>query len=217
MTAEEKISNPEPIVSTPKGTTISYIIKAMKDVCIPFKKASTQPDLIFPLNENKLTQILVEQLEVKIKSHPFIGVKNQYSDLFFNTKGIPDFYFHIVEEGVVHEPLFVVESKRLPSQTFVTEYVKGETNNGGIERFKTEKHGKGLSECGMIGFIEEENFSYWKTSINGWIRDLSQSDNNWKKDEVLTEEEVKSEYRYLKSVAHTISSGNVILHHLWIK
>jgi hypothetical protein len=188
----------------------------MKEVCLPFKKASTQPNLIKPLNENKLTQIFVEQLEVKIKSHPFIGVKNQYSDLFHGTKGIPDFYFHKVEEGVTHEPLFVVESKRLPSKTFETEYVKGETNNGGIERFKIDKHGKGLSECGMIGFIEAENFSFWKTSINGWIEDLSQSDKNWKNDEVLNEEENQPEYMYLKSVAHTITSRKVLLHHLWI-
>ncbi len=138
MTAEElNIANAIlPEISSDQGKTISIIIEAIQAACPSFKKTITQKNLQLPLNENKLTQILVEQIEVKIKSQPAIGVKNQYSDIFLGTKGIPDFYFHTVEEGATHEPLFVVESKRLPSPTFEKEYVIGATKNGGIERFK---------------------------------------------------------------------------------
>jgi hypothetical protein len=217
MIAEELIENEIPDISAKTGTTVEYITKAIKDTCAPFKKAANQPNILKPLNENKLTQIFVEQVEVKIKSNPYVGVKNQYSDLFLGTKGIPDFYFHKVEEGVVHEPLFIVESKRLPSQTFETEYVKGKKQNGGIERFKNEKHGKGLSDCGMLGFIEKENISFWLAKINKWIEDLSMSDVNWSKDEMVNELENRSGFGYLNSIAHTKSSKIMLLHHFWIK
>lgn len=217
MIVEELKTNEKPDISAKTGATVEYITKVVREACAPFKKASNQPNILKPLNENKLTQIFVEQVEVKIKSNPFIGVKNQYSDLFLGTKGIPDFYFHKVEEGVQHEPIFIVESKRLPSQTFKTEYVKGKRKNGGIERFKIEKHGKGFTECGMLGFIEKENFSFWLININKWIENLAKSDRTWNNDEVLKEIENHSEYMYLNSVAHTNSLKNVLLHHFWIK
>ena len=217
MIAEEFTKNDIPNISAKEGATVEYITKAIKAACIPFKKASKQPNILKPLNENKLTQIFVEQVEVKIKSNPFIGVKNQYSDLFLGTKGIPDFYFHKVEEGVQHEPVFIVESKRLPSPTFETEYVKGKKKNGGIERYKIEKHGKGFSECGMLGFIEKDNYSFWLTKINKWIEDLSNSDTTWNKDEVLKVMENRTDFFYLHSNVHTTSLKNILLHHFWIE
>lgn len=205
-----------PEISSDPGKTISIIIEAIQAACTPFKKASTQSNLELPLNENKLTQILVEQIEVKLKIQPAIGVKNQYSDIFLKTKGIPDFYFHTVEEGATHEPLFVVESKRLPSQTFEKEYVIGETQNGGIERFKIEKHGKGLSQCGMVGFIENFTCDYWLKTINKWILDLSKIGSDWYADEILIEFENSGSCYYSTSIAKRVSSNPVLLHHFWI-
>src|ERR1700741_1760026 len=118
MIAEESSYKGKPDISAKKGTSKAYIINSIKEACKPFKTACNNPKLTKPLNENKLTQIFVEQIEVKIKANQFIGVKNQYSDIFHGSRGIPDFYFHKVEEGVTHEPLFVVEAKRLPSPTF---------------------------------------------------------------------------------------------------
>lgn len=205
-----------PEISSDPGKTISIIIEAIQEACTPFKKASTQSNLRLPLNENKLTQILVEQIEVKIKSQPVIGVKNQYSDIFLGTKGIPDFYFHTVEEGATHEPLFVVESKRLPSSTFEREYVIGQTNNGGIERFKIEKHGKGLSQCGIVGFIENYTPDYWIKSINKWIIDLSHINSDWFEDEILVESSNSDNYCYSTSIAKRVSSDPILLHHFFV-
>ncbi|MDB5089378.1 MAG: hypothetical protein JWR09_3372 [Mucilaginibacter sp.] len=218
MIAEEPIYNSAPSLSISAGKTIEYLVGMIAATITPFKTAIRQSNLIKPLNENKLTQIFLEQLEVKIKPNPFIGVKNQYSDIFLGTKGIPDFYFHVVEENVVHTPLFIVESKRLPSPSYEKEYVIGENKNGGIERFKLEKHGKGLVQCGMLGFIEKEEISFWLKAINNFIEDLSESDAFWNKDEILSID-VNNDlhYAYLKSIAHTLKAGDKLLHHFWVK
>ena len=219
MIAEEySYPDSKPSLSNQEGKTISYIYDCLKKACVPFKKASSQSNLHLPLNENKLTQIFVEQVEVFVKSHPNVGIKNQYSDTFHGTKGIPDFYFHKIEEGVHNFPIIVFEAKIL-STTLVKkrekEYVIGEKNNGGIERFKTEKHGKGLPECGLLGFIEKENSTYWLKEINNWIEDLAASTTNWSKDEVLSEIESNSDYCILSSIAHR-EIDNIDLTHLWV-
>ncbi len=219
MTAEEIEITPNKIfpgISSETGKTIGFILQSIKSACVPFKKASTQPNIQKPLNENKFTQIFVEQIEVKIKNYPNIGVKNQYSDLFYGIKGIPDFYFHVIEEGVTHEPLFIVESKRLPSPSYEKEYVIGEKENGGIERFKIEKHGKGLPQCGLLGFIEKETPEHWLKSINCWIQELSNLNPTWYDDEVLILKENDIGCTYLLSSAHR-PSDIVLLHHFWIK
>jgi hypothetical protein len=209
-----------PVLTGAENATLGKILKCMTSAVAPFKKAYRQPDLRRPLNENKMTQIFVEQIEVQIKSVESIGVKNQYSDVFFGTKGVPDFYFHKVEEGRTHSPLFVVEAKRLPAPDSAAErereYVIGSNSNGGIQRFKIEKHGKGLDDCGMVAFVENGTFQFWKTSINHWITELSQSDKCWNKNEILNETKVTVDCTALESIAYATSQREVRLHHLWI-
>ncbi|MDR1416913.1 MAG: hypothetical protein LBJ57_05795 [Prevotellaceae bacterium] len=226
MIAEEphsKINSPTPLTER-EGATINILLSCMEEASAPFKKAYGQSNLRRPLNENKLTQIFVEQIDVKIGDKTIdglpIGVKNHYSDIFFGTKGIPDFYFHKKEEGVVHTPLFVVEAKILPSpppKGREKEYVCN-NNCGGIERFKTEKHGKGLSDCGIVGFVEKKPFAHWLSTINGWIIEQSNDDKGllWQQDEILSEVESKFCFMALKSAAHRASQKDVRLHHLWI-
>jgi len=219
MLAEEYTNSASvPSLSNQEGKTISYIYECLKNASIPFKKASSQPNLVLPLNENKYTQIFVEQVEVFVKSHPNIGVKNQYSDTFFNTKGIPDFYFHKVEEGVHNLPLIVFEVKILTTsfpKEREKEYVIGAKGNGGIERFKSEKHGFGLSQCGLVGFIVEEDSVYWLKAINEWIETLATAQNDWHKDEILNGLEKAPGFNWLQSIAHR-KSNDLELHHIWI-
>ncbi|WKS95924.1 hypothetical protein [Riemerella columbina] len=219
MIAEEYSNISSPLFLTgQKDRTIDFINQCLKKSCKAFKKALSQSNLALPLNENKYTQIYVEQVEVFIKSHPNIGVKNQYSDTFFGTKGIPDFYFHKVEEGVHNKPIIVWEVKIL-SNSFgkkrEKEYVIGDNNNGGIERFKNEKHGKGLPECGLLGFVQDKDFNYWHNTINSWIIDLSKTNDIWKEDEILSMIEHNNEFCTFRSFAHR-SSDKVHLIHLWI-
>lgn len=101
-----------PTLSVQKGKTLQLIYKAMNEAILPFRKiVLKQDDLKKPLNENKYTQIFVEQVDVFLRQYPNIGVKNQYSDVFHNTKGVPDFYFHKIEEGYYNKPIVVWESK----------------------------------------------------------------------------------------------------------
>jgi len=66
------------------------------------------------------------------------------------------------------EPLFVIEAKRLPTPGTgrQQEYVHG--NLGGIERFKREYHGSGLSRSAMFGYIQKETCDHWLGEINSW-------------------------------------------------
>lgn len=224
MFAEESTQNSSgdiPIMSIGKGSSVSCIINLYKQTTDPFKKAISSRNIKNSLNENQLTQIFVEQIDVQIRNLKYsFGVKNQYSDIFYGTKGIPDFYFHKLEEGSVSEPLFVVEAKRLPApippNSREKEYVIGDNKNGGIERYKIGKHGAGLNECGILGFIENNDFNHWKNTINSWIQDQSKVDSSWNISEILNEIETQSGCSYLDSLAIRIA-GNLKLHHFWIK
>jgi len=223
MIAEEKqYKSNNAVLTGAENTTLHTIYNSMQLAVVPFKQAYNQPNICRPLNENGMTQIFVEQVDAQIQKGSIkgLGVKNQYSDIFFGTKGIPDFYFHKVEEGITHLPLLVVEVKRLPVPDNVKkrekEYVIGNNNNGGIERFKTEKHGKGLEDCGMIGFVEKETFIFWQTTVNHWITELSEKCNFWQKDELLNLTETTTDFAVLNSIAHQTPQKDIHLHHLWI-
>ena len=206
----------EPVLTGCEGNTLSIILNSMKKTSAPFKRAIKQKNLRFPLNENQLTQIYVQQVDIQLPSQ--FGVSIQYTDIFLGTKGIPDIYFYKKEEGATHLPLFEVEAKRLPApkKSRKKEYVKGKNENGGIERFKLEKHGKGLHTCGMLGYVEEEDFLFWEKCINSWIAELSLANNLWQEDEILTETERDNDFMVLESIAHRTSQTDVRLYHLWI-
>jgi hypothetical protein len=213
-----------PELTTEERTMICYIKASIFKAIIPFKKVLSQPNLKSNPNENDLTQLFVHRVDYQIrKCCANVSVDKQYYDTYFNTKGVPDFYFYKCEEAIDHEALFVVEAKRLPApkpkKTREKEYVVGGKNNGGIERYKTEKHGKGLYESGMIGFVEQKSCSYWLEKVNSWIEELSQVNTNWEKDEILNPEQGKSsaEYCFLKSIAHRNSGdADIMLYHWWI-
>ena len=224
MIAEENLTNEEerttPEISINRGTLTYSIINSLKQSVPFFKSYITTHVSKKTLNEDELTQVFVEQLDIQLRKLNYsFGVKNQYRDIYHGSSGFSDFYFHPIEEGKSTASIFSIESKRLPSPTSdrEKEYVIGTKKNGGVERYKIEKHGKGLSECGMLGFIEKENSVFWITKINKWINDLSKSDITWNKDEVVEELENHSEFVYLNSVAHRISSSDILLHHFWIK
>lgn len=219
MIAEEYNINFTPDLSIPKGTTIALLIQCLKNAAPFFQAARSHPSIVDPLNENKLTQIFVEQVDVQLRKKPLpIGVKNQYSDIFFGTKGIPDFYFHALEEGRTSQPLFVCEAKRLPAPTgsINTEYVIGDKKNGGIERFKIGKHGKGFEESGLIGFVESETFDHWTNEINNWITTLAKANTEWNADETLGFVDKGSLSCLLNSIVHRNSDADLKLYHVWV-
>jgi len=222
MIAEEIFQKTLPCeLSESQGKTLECIKECIIKAIIPFKKAKLQRNINVRLNEKKMTQIFVEQVGFQLIPFSSIAVNCEYSDLFFGTKGISDFYFYNQEEGKTNLPLFVVEAKRLPApnnkKVREKEYVVGCKDNGGVERYKKEIHGKQLDECGMIGFIEKYSQTYWLNIINKWIKDLAENECEWEDDELLTIKESEIDFAYLLSIAHRkISNKDVLLHHWWI-
>lgn len=211
-----------PELSLSLGTSRSYILNVILNSVGSFQTIYNQPDIVHPLNENKLTQIFLEQIEFNLKRVSNIGVKNQYYDIFSLEKGIPDFYFHYVIEGQTHKPIFVFESKILPTPPPTSrkkeEYVLGDKNNGGIERFKLESHGKGITNIGLLGFVKRHDFIYWNNEINNWIKDLAVTSSFWNKTELLTKQkELKGIHCSLESTVKTKSGTTKNLNHIWIK
>lgn len=173
-------------------------------------------------NEKQLTQEFTIQNHTQLlKYSTSIRIHNEYSDNFYGTKGIPDFAFLPLIEGESHEPLFIVEAKILPTpkpskEREATEYVfyKQVKKQGGIERFKKEKHGKGLSECGMLAFIKNENYQYWFSEINNWIDEISLEKNTlWNKNERLLNQNLEFNY-HISEVKR--EKDTLKLHHFWL-
>jgi len=222
MIADEITSIEKPCeLSEAQGRTLECIKKCIVMAIIPFKKAKSERNMGLKLNEKKLTQILVHQIQFQLMKISSIIVNSEYSDVHFGTKGIPDFYFYYPADGKEYMPLFVVESKRLPVPNNIKkrekEYVLGNANNGGIERFKKEIHGKHFYNCGMIGFVEKFTSSYWLNMINTWIRNIAEIDPDWNDDEQLELLEDTDDYCHLMSIVRRkITGKNVLLYHWWI-
>jgi hypothetical protein len=173
-------------------------------------------------NEDNFTQEFVEKNDYQLsKLTNSIGVKSQYHDIVYKTKGIPDIYYHFIEEEGIQKPIFIMEAKVLPapSKSRDKEYVYGYRNtdkpSGGIQRFKMELHGKGHSECGMIAYILRDSFECWQSKINGWIQEV---DNETSMTECLhSENSQKDLFIRLSSKVIRQEENELQLHHFWIE
>lgn len=128
-----------------------------------------------------------------------------------------------------HIPFCIIEAKRLPTPIYSgsqeTEYVcyKNSTKEGGIERFKTRKHGDKLSFSLMVGYIQQESANHWYAKVNEWITEQIQKSSNesisWINEDLLSKDltfrdnNVITKYtsKHLKDNAEKIK-----LHHYWI-
>lgn len=207
----------------PKGRLLQEVLKSIEKTPPHFFKALSNHFKKYPkveyLNEDGLTQKFIEQNQKEIFNLSLsVNVGAQYVDIFRKTKGRPDIYYTYLEQGKSHEPIFIVEAKRLPTpgKHREKEYVHGKTPsgnpNGGIERFKLEKHGKGLKECGLLGYIEANTPEAWLKNVNGWIVDLKPE---WLEDECLTLNNKSKYYSKFSSKCHR-KNDTIILHHFWL-
>jgi hypothetical protein len=176
------------------NSTLGIILQSIYDSYSPFLTAlSNHPNKNLS-NEKALVQEFVTQNDIQLRKHiNALRIEKEYTDNFYGTRGIPDFAYLPLEEGVSHEPLFIVEAKILPAPDNITirekEYVIGNNKNGGIERFKIGKHGIGVNFCGLIGFIKDDQATNdWIQKINSWI--IEKCNNEplfWSSDETLQE------------------------------
>lgn len=176
-------------------------------------------------NEEQITQELTIYLskQASINGLPFV-FQSEYRDknnLDYLNKRV-DLSVISIENEFDTSAFFVIEAKRLPSpppNTREKEYVIGEKHNGGIERIKREQHGKSLLKCGILGYVESDNFENWENKINDWINGLAKGNSDstitWNKDEVLSKIKVSKDVCRLQSVNHRKKSKVTIIH-LWI-
>ncbi|MCF8359399.1 MAG: hypothetical protein K9H26_11605 [Prolixibacteraceae bacterium] len=218
MIAEHPTYKPHKIESSiPLGKAADEIINSFITTT-PYFKNHIKQFTHKTLNEEELTQEFVNLLRRKTIDLPFL-IGQEKKDLYFSSKGRVDFFFYSKEETETTKSIFDVEAKLLTdrfTQKRKKEYVIGENKNGGIERFKIEKHGKGLQQCGIVGFIEKFNSTYWIKSINTWIEEQSIADSLWHQDEILENKLSQPDYSYSTSKAQRISSCDILLHHFWI-
>jgi hypothetical protein len=76
-----------------------------------------------------------------------------------------------------------IEAKRLPTPdckcrdeheyVFVDHSQIKFRGNGGIERFKLNKHGEGFPVAIMFGYIQSNSFEYWEEKVNQWLQTFS--------------------------------------------
>lgn len=121
-----------------------------------------------------------------------------------------------------------IEAKRLPTPNernrdkreyvFVdhTQY-KG---NGGIERFKLNKHGEGLPVSIMLGYVQENDFDWWLDKVNKWLGEYSTTPPFHNLEYLQEYSEVSGRYysrheRYSTKKHKWISPFD--LYHFWIK
>jgi len=151
---------------SPIGAVIEFLDANLTDFPSDFIKRPSESDKI---DENLISQ----ELEIFLKrrsSDKLFWFKGQweYPD---DSNRKPDFGTYLVEDrnpfGLT-KAFFELEAKVLPTGS--KDYVKG--NQGGIERFKRGHHGKGLLKSAMIGYIRENDCSYWFKKINEWINNL---------------------------------------------
>jgi len=101
------------------------------------------------------------------------------------------------------------------------EYVIGkQRQNGGIERFKRNIHGKDLPKTGMIGYIIKNDFNYWYKTVNEWIDELSNKASNtikWEtKDKLKKVPSSLFRVKKFNSIHSRIKNNSIQIYHYWI-
>jgi hypothetical protein len=201
------------------NSTLGIILQSIYDSYSPFLTAlSNHPNKNLS-SEKALVQEFVIQNDIQLRKRMnALRIEKEYTDNFYGTRGLPDFAYLPLEEGVSHEPMFIVEAKILPAPDNISErekeYVIGHNKNGGIERFKIGKHAIGLNFCGLIGFIKDGKAANdWIQKINSWIIEKCNDEPLvWFSDETLQE---ALNAKDIVSLAKR-KSDSIILNHFFI-
>ena len=168
------------------NTVLSKIIQSIYRSYAPFLGAIKNHFSQDLHTEKSLVQEFVIQNDCQLRNIlPSIRIEKEYTDNFYKTKGIPDFAFIPLEEGVSHTPLFIVEAKLLPAP----------------EKSREREY--------VIGHNGE---SLWINNINSWILQLSKDNSeHWYANEILRND---IEDFPIYSYVHRKDSDMVLYHFL---
>lgn len=121
-----------------------------------------------------------------------------------------------------------IEAKRLDSNLGPKrdkEYVIGNglengKTLGGIERYKNESHGADVLYCGMIGYLQSNNFRYWETKVNSIIQDQcvqsSDPELNWTEEDKLVPVHQNEFVHTFSSFHYRKTKLPIRFRHLWV-
>lgn len=93
---------------------------------------------------------------------------------------------------------------------------------GGVQRFKLERHGSFCNTASIIGFIQKENFNYFYNQINSWIEELKNNNDidnsDWSNDKCLEFKRKTNTEKTLHYISEhaRIKLKNITINHLWI-
>lgn len=189
------------------------------------------------LNENGLTQRLIDELETQNGYRPYYFQKEHMvqDDDGHSARNDVAVLARVANAVVVHgvsygakAKFLVLEAKRLPApeKKRQREYVIGEASagkarkTGGIERFKRGDHDRTLKEVGMIGYVQNHSFDHWHAQINGWVDELianSQQGLSWDRQDRLERDTSSERLARLKSYSlRSTDNQRLLIRHRWI-
>lgn len=215
-----------------RAAVIEWIIK-----CIPdFIQSSKQQGIAV---EDGLTQDLCLHLMENYDNFPFIFMPQNMQNPTKGNSPRSDFGVYAKKgqnyssaDGAKggHKIFMEFEAKRLNyklGKSREKEYVIGEytsgtrtNNSGGIERYKNETHGDKVVHGGIIGYLQDHEFSVWMKSVNDWIdaEIANPSDTNldWKEIDRLGVSDRSDIHWSFESTATRVSQPPISLTHIWI-
>lgn len=154
-------------------------VVAFLDNCLPtfpsvYKKKTAN---VTVTNEDDVSQTLCIFLNRQCHKGGLFFFHFQYR--YIKTRRSSDFGILEMADNAPNDTdsaFFVLEAKWLPlpkpNKSREKEYIIGNPDGGGIERFKRGHHGTGLTQSAMIAYIQSENCLYWYEKVNTWIQDL---------------------------------------------
>lgn len=209
-----------PYQNIPNGISTSKYVEKLEDFLETHLVSFSPTKIEIGDSEEDITEKVYHHLQNKSKDLPFY-FQTEARQKTVSGKGHKkrvDLGVHIYVEDNDSELIYCIEGKRLPTDKpngeREKEYVFGK--GGGIERFKTNQHGKNrkgelLERNGMIGYIQQNDFDYWHSSINNWIENNS----DWHSEEALKKSESTSGGKYTSEHIRT-TKDKVFLTHFWL-
>lgn len=154
---------------------------------------------------------------IKNGEYPFYFEKHPADDDSFSE---PDFGVSITNPSSPEDSIFEIEAKRLSSDISTNrQYVYGQ-NRGAIERFKRMKHGKKISTCGIMGYVQSLTCLEWYDCINQWIDEeidhAHDSCLEWNQSDRLKHFALGEKYLIANSISKRIDNTNIKIHHYLI-
>ena len=190
-----------------------------------YKKKTTKTKLT---NEDDASQTLSIYLNRQALRHSFFFIHFQYR--YLKTRRSSDFgILHIEDDNPddLDKAFFVLEAKWLPlpklDKAREKEYVIGNPEGGGIERFKRGHHGAGLTQSAIVAYVKDETCNYWHMKVNDWIQELIDTsvspEIDWNLDDLLVLQnqfDTTFKYQSKNKRIHQDKIDEIILQHYWM-